>query len=76
MNDLGGTGAGTGGSRAVVDAVVGAITAAGGEAVANDDSVATEEGGSGSSKPGWPPLGRWTSCLTTREMCGIKALPK
>ncbi len=45
VNDLGGTVAGTGGSRAVADAVVEEITAAGGEAVANDDTVATEEGG-------------------------------
>lgn len=45
VNDLGGTVAGTGSSRAVADAVVEEIRAAGGEAVANYDSVATEEGG-------------------------------
>ena len=45
VNDLGGTVAGTGGSRSVADAVVEEITAAGGEAVANYDTVATEEGG-------------------------------
>ena len=45
VNDLGGTVAGTGGSRAVADAVVEEITAAGGEAVANYDTVATEESG-------------------------------
>ena len=45
VNDLGGTVAGTGGSQAVADAVVEEITAAGGEAVANYDTVATEEGG-------------------------------
>ena len=45
VNDLGGTVAGTGGSRAVADAVVEEITAAGGEVVANYDTVATEEGG-------------------------------
>ena len=45
VNDLGGTVAGTGGSQAVACAVVEEIKAAGGEAVANYDSVATEEGG-------------------------------
>jgi NAD(P)-dependent dehydrogenase (short-subunit alcohol dehydrogenase family) len=45
VNDLGGTVAGTGGSRAVADAVVNEIKAAGGEAVASYDSVASEEGG-------------------------------
>ena len=45
VNDLGGTVAGTGGSRAAADAVVIEIKTAGGEAVANYDSVATEEGG-------------------------------
>jgi NAD(P)-dependent dehydrogenase (short-subunit alcohol dehydrogenase family) len=45
VNDLGGAGDGTGGSAAVADAVVAEIRAAGGEAVANHDSVATAEGG-------------------------------
>jgi NAD(P)-dependent dehydrogenase (short-subunit alcohol dehydrogenase family) len=45
VNDLGGTVAGTGGSQAVADAVVAEIRAASGEAVANYDSVASEEGG-------------------------------
>jgi NAD(P)-dependent dehydrogenase (short-subunit alcohol dehydrogenase family) len=45
VNDLGGTVAGTGSSRAVADAVVDEISGAGGEAIANYDSVATEEGG-------------------------------
>jgi NAD(P)-dependent dehydrogenase (short-subunit alcohol dehydrogenase family) len=45
VNDLGGTVAGTGSSRAVADAVVDEIRGTGGTAVANYDSVATEEGG-------------------------------
>ncbi len=45
VNDLGGTVAGTGGSTNSADEVVKAITDAGGVAVANYDSVATEEGG-------------------------------
>ena len=45
VNDLGGSVAGTGGSIAAADGVVAEIQAAGGEAVANYESVATEEGG-------------------------------
>ena len=45
VNDLGGARDGTGGSSAAADAVVEEIKAAGGEAVANYDSVATPEGG-------------------------------
>ncbi|ASY31459.1 putative short-chain dehydrogenase/reductase SDR [Streptomyces sp. Tu6071] len=45
VNDLGGSIAGTGGGSAMADEVVAEIVAAGGEAVANYDSVATPEGG-------------------------------
>ena len=45
VNDFGGSRDGLGaGNRAMADAVVGAITARGGTAVANSDSVATKEG--------------------------------
>ena len=45
VNDLGGTVDGTGGSASAADKVVDEIKAAGGEAVASADSVATPEGG-------------------------------
>lgn len=45
VNDLGGARDGSGSGRAAADAVAAEITAAGGEAVANYDSVATPEGG-------------------------------
>lgn len=45
VNDLGGATDGTGGSRGPADQVVAEIEAAGGEATANGDSVATPEGG-------------------------------
>jgi NAD(P)-dependent dehydrogenase (short-subunit alcohol dehydrogenase family) len=44
VNDLGGARDGKGAGHAMADAVVGEIVAAGGEAVANYDSVATVEG--------------------------------
>ena len=45
VNDLGGARDGSGGGSAAADAVVAEIKAAGGEAVANYDSVATADGG-------------------------------
>lgn len=45
VNDLGGARDGSGGGSAMADTVVDEIKAEGGEAVANYDSVATEEGG-------------------------------
>lgn len=47
VNDLGGDISGTNGGTAMADQVVAEITAAGGEAVSNYDSVATPEGGAG-----------------------------
>jgi NAD(P)-dependent dehydrogenase (short-subunit alcohol dehydrogenase family) len=46
VNDLGGAVDGTGASSSAADQVAAEITEAGGEAVANYDSVSTEEGGS------------------------------
>jgi NAD(P)-dependent dehydrogenase (short-subunit alcohol dehydrogenase family) len=45
VNDLGGARDGTGSSHSAADSVVEEIKSAGGEAVANYDSVATMEGG-------------------------------
>ncbi|SKB99211.1 NAD(P)-dependent dehydrogenase, short-chain alcohol dehydrogenase family [Sphingopyxis flava] len=45
VNDLGGSGSGEGASASAAQAVVEEIRAAGGEAVANTNSVATREGG-------------------------------
>jgi NAD(P)-dependent dehydrogenase (short-subunit alcohol dehydrogenase family) len=47
VNDLGGARDGTGGNSAMADQVVEEVKAAGGEAVANYDSVASVEGGRG-----------------------------
>lgn len=47
VNDLGGASDGTGQSTTAAQAVVDEITAIGGEAIANYDSVATPEGGAG-----------------------------
>lgn len=45
VNDLGGSGSGTGASQSAADQVVGEIRSHGGEAVASHDSVATRQGG-------------------------------
>ena len=45
VNDLGGKTDGTGGGHSMADTVVKEITEAGGEAIANYDSVSTPEGG-------------------------------
>jgi NAD(P)-dependent dehydrogenase (short-subunit alcohol dehydrogenase family) len=50
VNDLGGKPDGTGGAASPADATVAEIKAAGGEAVANYDSVATPEGGEAITK--------------------------
>jgi NAD(P)-dependent dehydrogenase (short-subunit alcohol dehydrogenase family) len=56
VNDLGGDRAGGGKSLGAADLVVGEIKAAGGEAVASYDSVATREGADAIL---WSALGKW-----------------
>jgi NAD(P)-dependent dehydrogenase (short-subunit alcohol dehydrogenase family) len=58
VNDLGGSQDGTGGSHTAAQKVVDEITAAGGEAVANYDSVATAEGGAAIVKQAVDAFGR------------------
>lgn len=58
VNDLGGSGAGVGQSHAPADRVVEEIRAAGGEAVANHDSVATREGGAAIIETAMKAFGR------------------
>jgi NAD(P)-dependent dehydrogenase (short-subunit alcohol dehydrogenase family) len=58
VNDLGGSVAGRGGSHSAADAVVAEIRAAGGEAVANYDSVATPEGGAAVIQTAYDAFGR------------------
>jgi len=58
VNDLGGARDGTGADRGPADAVVDEITTAGGEAVANHDTVATAEGGAGIVQTALDAFGR------------------
>ncbi len=58
VNDLGGSVDGTGGSETAAQKVVDEIKAAGGEAVANYDSVATPEGGANIVKTAVDSFGR------------------
>ena len=58
VNDLGGARDGSGGSTSAADQVVAEIKEAGGEAVANYDSVATEEGGAAIVKTALDAYGR------------------
>jgi NAD(P)-dependent dehydrogenase (short-subunit alcohol dehydrogenase family) len=58
VNDLGGSGAGHGASHSAADTVVEEIRAAGGQAVASYDSVATREGGTAIIETAMKAFGR------------------
>jgi NAD(P)-dependent dehydrogenase (short-subunit alcohol dehydrogenase family) len=58
VNDLGGARDGAGGGHSMADQVVKEIQAAGGQAVANYDSVATVEGGAGIAKSAIDAFGK------------------
>ncbi|GLX02885.1 SDR family NAD(P)-dependent oxidoreductase [Microtetraspora sp. NBRC 16547] len=58
VNDLGGARDGSGSGMAMADAVVAEITEAGGQAVANYDSVASEEGGAAVVRAALDAFGR------------------
>ncbi len=58
VNDLGGSSDGTGSGSSMADATVKEIVEAGGEAVANYDSVATPEGGEAITKSALDAFGR------------------
>ncbi len=58
VNDVGAAVDGTGPATSAAQAVVDEITAAGGSAVANTDSVATDEGGKGITPPATEAFGR------------------
>ena len=58
VNDLGGKSDGTGGGHSMADGVVDEIKSAGGEAIANYDSVSTPEGGEGIIRSAVEKFGR------------------
>lgn len=63
VNDLGGSGSGVGSSHNAADMVVDEIRAAGGEAIANYDSVATRAGGQAIVQAALDTWGRVDICI-------------
>ena len=76
VNDLGGSRDGTGGSASAADKVVEEIKAAGGEAVANYDSVATSEGGENIIKTALDAYGRIDIVVNNAGILRDKTLVK
>ncbi len=76
VNDLGGTRDGSGGGSAMADAVVEEIKAAGGEAVANYDSVASVEGGENIVKTAVDAFGQLDVCVNNAGILRDKTLSK
>ena len=64
VNDLGGSGSGVGASSSAADNVVAEIKAAGGEAVASYDSVATRQGGSAIIEAAMDAFGHIDICIS------------
>jgi NAD(P)-dependent dehydrogenase (short-subunit alcohol dehydrogenase family) len=76
VNDLGGARDGTGGGTAMADKVVEEIKSAGGEAVANYDSVATVEGGNNIVKTAVDAFGQLDVCVNNAGILRDKTLSK
>ncbi len=76
VNDLGGARDGTGGGTSMADAVVEEIKSAGGEAVANYDSVATVEGGNNIVKAAVDTYGQLDICVNNAGILRDKTLSK
>jgi NAD(P)-dependent dehydrogenase (short-subunit alcohol dehydrogenase family) len=76
VNDLGGARDGTGASSSLADAVVGEIREAGGEAVANYDTVATVEGGQRIVQAALDHFGKLDICVNNAGILRDKTVAK
>jgi len=76
INDLGGSRDGSGSGSAMADAVVEEIKSAGGEAVANYDSVATVEGGANIVQTAIDAFGQLDVCVNNAGILRDKTLSK
>jgi NAD(P)-dependent dehydrogenase (short-subunit alcohol dehydrogenase family) len=76
VNDLGGARDGTGSGTAMADKVVEEIKTAGGEAVANYDSVATVEGGNNIVQSAIDAFGQLDICVNNAGILRDKTLSK